>query len=115
MPLRGLIVPLSRLVVRSTSPQTADPTALEIATITPLATGRVALTYTPGGGAHGTTLMVQWKVPGVDADFAHDTTVNPAGQTILTGLAAGVTVEMRTRVTNSSGTTFSTVKTVTLV
>ena len=98
-----------------TSPTTPEPSALEIATTTPLATGRVVLTYTPGGGAHGTTLMVQWKVPGVDADFGHDTTVNPAGQTIATGLAAGVTVEMRTRVTNSSGTTFSTVKTVTLV
>ena len=98
-----------------TSPTTPGPSALEIATTTPLATGRVALTYTPGGGAHGTTLMVQWKVPGVDADFAHDTTVHPAGQTIVTGLAAGVTVEMRTRVTNSTGTTFSTVKTVTLV
>lgn len=98
-----------------TSPTTPAPSALEIATTTPLATGRVALTYTPGGGAHGTTLMVQWKVPGVDADFAHDTTVHPAGQTLVTGLAAGVTVEVRTRVTNSTGTTFSTVRTVTLV
>ena len=98
-----------------TSPTTPAPSALEIATATPLAPGRVALTYTPGGGAHGTTLMVQWKVPGVDADFGHDTTANPAGQTITTGLGAGVTIELRTRVTNSAGTTFSGTTTVTLI
>lgn len=59
--------------------------------------------------------MLQWKVVGVDADFGHDTTVNPAGQTVATGGAVGATVELRVRTTNSSGTTFSTVKTVTLV
>jgi hypothetical protein len=98
-----------------TSPSTPAPSALEIATATPSAGGNVAVAYTPGGGAHATTMFLQWKVVGVDADFGHDTTVNEAGQTVATGGAVGATVQLRTRCTNSTGTTLSTVKTVTLV
>ena len=75
----------------------------------------MATTYVPGGGAHASVTMLQWKVVGVDADFGHDTSVNPAGQTVATGGAAGVVVELRVRTTNSTGTTFSAVKSVTLV
>ena len=59
--------------------------------------------------------ILQWKVVGVDAAFGHDTTVSEAGQTVATGGAVGAVVNVRTRCTNSTGTTFSTVKTVTLV
>ncbi len=98
-----------------TSPTTPAPTPLEIATATAVAGSLVATTYTPGGGAHATVAMLQWKVVGVDADFGHDTTVNEAGQTVATGGAVGATVQVRVRTTNSTGTTFSTVKTVTLI
>ena len=98
-----------------TSPTTPAPTALEIATATATAGAHVAVTYTAGGGQHATTLFLQWKVVGVDPDFGHDTTINPAGQTVATGGTAGATVQVRTRCTNSTGTTFSTVKTVTLI
>lgn len=98
-----------------TSPTTPEPTPVEIATATPQAPSRVALVYVPGGGAHSTTTMVQWQVVDVDADFGHDTTLNPAGQTITVAAAAGATVRIRIRTTNSSGTTFGAVKTVTLI
>jgi hypothetical protein len=98
-----------------TSPSTPEPTPLEIATATPGAGGSVAVTYVTGGGAHATATMLQWKVAGVDADFGHDTPVNSAGQTVAPGGAVGATVELRVRTTNSSGTTFSAVKPVTLV
>jgi hypothetical protein len=98
-----------------TSPTTPVPTPLEMATATAVAGGSVATTYIPGGGAHATVVMLQWKVVGVDADFGHDTTVNEGGQTVATGGAVGAVVQLRVRTTNSTGTTFSTVKTVTLV
>jgi hypothetical protein len=98
-----------------TSPATPEPTALEIASATPAAGGSVALAYVAGGGAHATTRFLQWKVTGVDADFTHDTTANPAGQTVATGGTAGQVVEFRTRCTNSEGTTLSAVQSVTLV
>ena len=98
-----------------TSPTTPEPTPLEIATATATAGAHMAVTYTAGGGQHATTRILQWQVAGVDADFGHDTAVNPAGQTVATGGTAGATVELRTRVTNSSGSASSTVKTVTLV
>lgn len=98
-----------------TSPTTPAPTALEIATAAPQAGGLVATTYVAGGGQHATVLFLQWQVVGVDADFGHDTTVVPAGQTVATGGAVGAVVNVRTRCSNSTGTTFSTLKTVTLI
>jgi hypothetical protein len=98
-----------------TSPTTPEPTALEIASATPAAGGSVALAYVAGGGAHATTKFLQWKIVGVDADFTHDTTANPAGQTVATGGTAGQVVDFRTRCTNSEGTTLSAVQSATLV
>lgn len=98
-----------------TSPTTPEPTPLEIATTTPGAGGAVAVTYAATGGQHATVLMLQWRIVGVETEFGHDTTVNPAGQTAATGGSAGQVVELRVRTTNSSGTTFSAVKAVTLV
>ena len=86
-----------------------------MATATAVAGSHVATTYTAGGGAHATVVMLQWKVVGVDADFGHDTTVNEGGQTVATGGSVGAVVQLRVRTTNSTGTTFSTVKSVTLV
>ena len=98
-----------------TSPTTPEPTPVEIATATPQAPSRVALAYVPGGGAHATTTMVQWQIVDVDADFGHDITLITAGQTITVAAAAGATVRIRSRTTNSSGTTYGAVTTVTLV
>ncbi len=98
-----------------TSPTTPAPTALEIATATALAGSLVATTYVPGGGLHATVSLLQWNGVGVDSDFGHDTTVIEAGQTAATGGAVGATVQFCVRTTNSTGTTFSTVKTVTLI
>ena len=75
----------------------------------------MATTYVPGGGAHATVAMLQWRVVGVDVEFGHDTPVNSAGQTIATGGAAGAVVELRVRTTNSTGTTFSAVRVVTVI
>ena len=98
-----------------TSPATPKPTPLKIATAQALVGGLVATTYGASGGAHATVTLLQWRVVGVDADFGHDTTVNPAGQTVATGGVVGATVELRVRTTNSSGTTFSAVETVILI
>ena len=88
-----------------TSPTTPEPTPVEIAPATPQAPSRVVLAYVPDGAAHSTTTMVQWKVVGVAADFGHDITLHPAGQPITVAAAAGATVHLRVRMTNSSGTT----------
>lgn len=98
-----------------TSQTTPEPTPLEITTPTPSAGGNVAVTYAATGGQHATVLMLQWRIVGVETQFGHDTTVNPAGQSVATGGAAGRVVELRVRTTNSTGTTFSTVKSVTLI
>ena len=96
-----------------TGSPTPAPSPLVIATATPQAAGSFALAYTAGGGAHASALILQWQVVGVDADFAHDTAVNQAGQTVATGAATGASVKFRTKGTNSSGTTFGPLKTAT--
>lgn len=98
-----------------TSPNSPEPTPLEIASVTPVAGGSATVAYVPGGGAHATSRFLQWKIVGVDADFAHDTTANPAGQTIVTGGTAGQVVEFRTFCANSAGTVLSAVQSATLV
>lgn len=90
-----------------TGPHTPAPSALEINTVTPAAGGSFAAVYVAGGGNHATTLHLQWKVVGVDAEFGHDTLVVLAGQSVATGAAAGVDVTFRTKAHNSQGTTYS--------
>ncbi len=94
-----------------TGPHTPPPSALQISTVTPSAGGHFAVAYTSGGGAHATTLHLQWKIVGVDAEFGHDTLVILAGQTVATGALTGTDVTFRTRAQNSQGTTYSGEKT----
>ncbi len=75
--------------------------------MTPSPGGQFAASYVAGGGNHATTLHLQWKVTGVDAEFGHDTLVVLAGQTVATGAAVGVDVIFRTKAHNSQGTTYS--------
>ena len=98
-----------------TSPNSPEPTALEIASATPGAGGSVTVGYVPGGGAHATSGFLQWRIVGVDADFAHDVPTIPAGQTVVTGGTAGQVVEFRTFLANSAGTVLSAVQSATLV
>jgi hypothetical protein len=89
---------------------TNPPTALEINTVTQSGLS-VAVAYVAGGGSHATSLLLQWQVVGVDADFGHDTPVILAGQTVGP-FTAGQTVNFRVRASNSAGTTDSAVKTI---
>lgn len=68
------------------TPPSNPPTALEIATATAQAGGKIALTYVPGGGHDATSRRLEWQVVGTDPGFDHDTALKPTGQT-LTGFA----------------------------
>jgi hypothetical protein len=52
-------------------------------------------------------------VVGTDADFTNTTAADPSGNA-LGPFAAGTTVKLRTRVTNSNGTTTGSVRTLTI-
>ena len=93
--------------IRSSSSTLPGPSAM------PPPGGNFALTYTAGGGAHASALLLQWQIVGVDADFGHDTAINQAGQTVASGAGAGATVKFRTKGSNSSGITYSALKTAT--
>lgn len=98
---------LAALSQIDTGPHTPAPSALSINTITPSAGGHFAASYVAGGGNHATTLKLQWKVAGVDAEFGHDTLVILTGQTVATGATTGAAVSFRTKAENSQGTTYS--------
>ncbi len=90
---------------------TPPPTALEIATLTPLPDHTVRVNFAAGGGAHATTKELQYQLPG-ETEFGHTTPITGA-QMIVGPLSAGATVNFRTRVANSTpGTVTSAVKTV---
>jgi len=91
---------------------TTPPTALEIATLTQTVLS-VAVAYVAGGGRRATSLVLLYQVVGVDADFGHATPVVLAGQTIGP-FPAGATINIKTRATNSAGSTESAVQTITL-
>ena len=97
---------LAALSQIDTGPHTPAPGALEFAAVTPTAGGSFGVTYAAGGGAHATTLHLQWKIVGVDAEFGHDTLVILAGQTVATGALTGTDVTFRTRAHNSQETTY---------
>ena len=105
-------------MIRSTVPTTynpasSPPTALEINTATTQAGGAIATTYVSGGGEGATSNRLEWQVVGVDVGYTHSVPVNLVGQT-LSGFTSGQTVNLRVKSANPAGTTYSTVKTVTL-
>ena len=102
---------LAALSQIDTGPHTPAPSPLVINTVTPSAGSHFAEAYASGGGNHATTLHLQWKVAGVDAEFGHDTLVVLAGQTAATGAALGADVNFRTKAHNSQGTTYRAEKT----
>ena len=59
------------------------------------------------------TSVIEWQVVTVDNDFTHNAPVDPSGNT-LGPFAVGQTVKIRSRVTNASGTTTGSVRTITM-
>ena len=94
-----------------TGPQTPQPTALQIGTVTAQAGGHFTVPFVTGGGAHATTELLLWQVVGVDAGFSHQVALTDHGpKAVATGAAAGATVNFKTRVSNSVGDTDSAVQ-----
>lgn len=73
----------------------------------------VLVTYEPGGGDHATTKEVEYMIEGVDADFGHTVTLDPSGNT-LGPFTVGQVVKVRTKMTNSTGTVTSAVRSITI-
>ena len=57
--------------------------------------------------------MIEWQVVNVDADFAHTAPADPSGNA-LEPFVVGQTVKIRTRATNSNGTTTGSTRTITV-
>jgi hypothetical protein len=89
----------------------AQAQALQILTLTALADHTVRVNLDPNGGAHATTKELQTMLPG-ETEFGH--TIPITGNEMIIGpYAAGITVNVRTRVANSNpGTVNSTPKSV---
>ena len=74
----------------------------------------ILLSYDNGTYDGTATSTVEWLVVGVDADFTHHrVTADPSGNA-LGPFSVGQTVQLRTRVTNTNGTTTGSVRTLTL-
>ena len=71
----------------------------------------VEVSYLPGGGNHGTTIVLLWQIVGIDADFVHSTPVIVDGHSVGP-FATGQTINFKTRASNSTGD--SDVKSITL-
>ena len=79
---------------------TAQAQVLPILSATALPDHRVELQLDPNGGAHGTTKELQYQLPG-EPEFGHSTPIT--GNTLTVGpFTPGVTVNFRTRVSNSN-------------
>jgi hypothetical protein len=59
------------------------------------------------------TNKIEWMVVGTGADFTNNAPADPSGNA-LGPFAVGQTVKLRTRVTNSNGTTTGSVRTITM-
>ncbi|MCE9610053.1 MAG: hypothetical protein K8R23_07570 [Chthoniobacter sp.] len=94
-----------------TGSPTPEPEALEIASLAAAGAGAVLVTYAADGGAHATTLVLEWKLP-AEAEFGHAEPVARPAQTVTSPAFAGQLVAMRTLGSNSSGATPSAVATV---
>ena len=75
---------------------------------------QLLVTYENGTYTTGATSTVEWMVVGVDQDFSHTHTADPSGNA-LGPFTIGQVVKLRTRVTNSNGTTTGSVRTLTIL
>ena len=90
---------------------TGAPTPLEINSLTPQVDHSVTVLYQDGTGLHGTTKELLYRLPG-EAEFGHSTPVVLPSQSIGP-FTPGTTVEVRTRLANSTpGVVLGTVKSV---
>ena len=69
--------------------------------------------YDNGSYDDTATSVIEWQVVGTDSELTHRAAVDPSGNT-LGPFAVGKTVKIRTRVTNSNGTTTGSVRTLTM-
>jgi hypothetical protein len=94
---------------------TPPPDTIDIAEVLQGGAGglHVLVSYEPGGGDHATTSQVEYKVDGVDPDFAHAVALDASGNA-LGPFTVGKVVHVRTKVSNSSGTRTSAVRTITM-
>jgi hypothetical protein len=93
---------------------TPAPDPIDINEVVQGGTGlQVLVSYIAGGGDHATTEQIEYKVNGVDPDFAHAADLDPSGNT-LGPFTVGQVVQVRTKVSNSSGVRTSAVRTITL-
>jgi len=70
--------------------------------------------YENGTYTTGATSTLEWMVVGVDTDFTNSTAADPSGNA-LGPFTIGQVVKLRTRVTNTNGTTTGSVRTLTLL
>ena len=75
---------------------------------------QILVTYEPGTFDGTATSTVEWMVVDVDQEFTHTAPADPSGNA-LGPFTVGTTVKLRTRVTNSNGTTTGSVRELKLV
>ena len=75
---------------------------------------QLLVSYDNGTFDSGATNTLEWQVVGVDADFAHHVTADPSGNA-LGPFAVGQAVKVRSRVTNTNGTTTSSTRNLTIL
>ena len=68
------------------------------------------LSYDNGSYDGSASNTIEWKMTGIDTDFSHQVAADPSGNA-LGPFAVGQTVQLRTRVTNSNGTTTGSIRT----
>ena len=88
------------------------PGTLGIRTILQGGAGGLQLLISYDNGSYDATATntVEWMVIGVDTEFTHQVPADPSGNA-LGPFASGQTVKLRTRVTNTNGTTTGSVRT----
>jgi hypothetical protein len=75
---------------------------------------QLLVSYENGTFTTDATSTIEWMVVGVDTDFTHSAPVDPSGNA-LGPFTVGQVVKLRTRVTNSNGTTTRSVRTLTIL
>lgn len=65
---------------------------------------QLLVSYENGAYDSGATNTIEWKEEGVDAEFSHTTPADPSGNA-LGPFTLGQVIKLRTRATNSNGTT----------